>query len=324
MLRILVAALLFALGCERDSGEAADYDDWSRYTTADGLAYDTCAGLVVASNGDLWCTHPVEGGGGVSRFDGDAWTHYTVADGLASDALLWFNALAVAPNGDLCAGTFGEGLSVFDGAVWTTLTTADGLLCDTLHAVAFAPNGDLWCAGPGLSRYDGVQWTTYSAAETGLSAHGAIAIAATLDGQVWAGFDELVRFDGMAWTSFSGEPGLEHGPVMSIAGAPDGPPSVARYGASRFDGTSWRSYSLAEIGAAPDDDTAIVSLAFDSLGRLWAASSQQGAFRFDGGAWVGFTSLDGLVGDALLSVAAGADGSVWFGTTAGVSRYAPR
>ncbi len=57
---------------------------------------------------------------------------------------------------------------------------------------------------------------------------------------------------------------------------------------------------------------------------MWAASSEEGAFRFDGATWTRYTTADGLDSDFLMSVAVTPDGAVWFGTLdSGVTRFDP-
>jgi ligand-binding sensor domain-containing protein len=287
------------------------------------MAHDVVAGIAMAPDGDLWCTHPVEGGGGISHFDGANWTHYTAEDGLASNKLLWFQTLAVTPDGVLWAGTFDSGVSRFDGETWTTYTTEHGLCSDTTYAVALAPNGDLWCAGPGLSRFDGENWTVYLATETGLTYPGAVSIAATLDGSVWAGGIGLSSFDGESWTSYGDDHGLVKGPVGSIATTQGGSIWAGGDGVSLFDGGSWTHFSCVEMGLTEESELCVTSLATDLDGDLWAGTGDQGVFHYDGEIWTNYSERDGLIDDSVFSIAVAPDGALWFGTNGGLSRFSP-
>lgn len=65
-------------------------------------------------------------------------------------------------------------------------------------------------------------------------------------------------------------------------------------------------------------------LGFDHQGRLWA-DSDKGVHLLDHGQWRRLTAEDGLVWDDTNSLAfeAASDGSVWIGTSGGLSRYVP-
>ncbi len=67
---------------------------------------------------------------------------------------------------------------------------------------------------------------------------------------------------------------------------------------------------------APHD---VRGVAFDAAGRLWFASAQ-GAGCFDG-KWKLYTAVEGLPYDDFTTVAAGGDGTVWFGARRGAIRF---
>jgi signal transduction histidine kinase len=68
----------------------------------------------------------------------------------------------------------------------------------------------------------------------------------------------------------------------------------------------------------------VYSLFFDSLGRLWSAGDR-GAGVYDGKIWRYYDRDDGLVWDDCDTGSwyADSDGSVWIGTSAGISHYRP-
>jgi len=320
-LPLLLALCVF--GCtERKGGIVLD-DDWSSYTTANGLAYPVVAGLELAPDGSLWCTHPVEGGGGISRFGGSTWTHFTSADGLASDVLLWLESLACTMDGTLWAGTYDAGLSRYDGTTWTTYTTADGLFSDTIHALAAGPDGEVWCAGPGISRLHGENWTTFTSEQVHLGEFGAMSIAVAQNGDVRVGGLGLSRFDGVSWHDHGDDHGLQVGPVMAIAVATDGSIWVGGDGVTSFDGATWTHFTLAEIGVTQMGDLGVTSLAYGIDGSLWVGTDLQGIIKYDGTTWTRFDQQDGLVHDSVLSIAVAPGGEVWVGTMGGLSRYSP-
>src|ERR1019366_9981077 len=66
-------------------------------------------------------------------------------------------------------------------------------------------------------------------------------------------------------------------------------------------------------------------LEFDASGRLWVGT-ERGVDLWDGSHWSHYDSSDGLVWDDcnLNGFAAEADGTVWIGTSGGLSRFRPR
>lgn len=83
-------------------GGVARYDladaEWTRYTTADGLAFDDIASVAVDAAGRAWFG---AWGGGLSLFDERNWWTFNAAAGLSSD---FVRALASGPDGSLWAG----------------------------------------------------------------------------------------------------------------------------------------------------------------------------------------------------------------------------
>ena len=284
MRTIILLSALLALGCAEDPVGTKVSSDWTTYTMSNGIAHNAVAGIAFAPDGALWCSHPVEGGGGVSHFDGTNWTNYTTENGLPSNLVLWFEAIAVSPDGTVWVGTFDNGLSRFDGETWTTYTETDGLLSNIVVALALAPNGDLWCAGPGLSRFDGESWDTYPCTDIGLTEY-AFSIAVAQDGTVWAGGGGLTCYNGMTWTDHRGDHRLEKGPVASIAITSDDSVWVGGDGVSRFNGESWTHYTLLQMGITEIGDQGVTSLAIDPAGALWVGTDRQGVVRFDGETW---------------------------------------
>jgi ligand-binding sensor domain-containing protein len=294
--------------------------DWTTYDTSTGLAHDAVSGVAAAPDGTLWCTHPVEGGGGVSRFDGTLWKNFTTADGLGSNLILWFQAIAVSDVGEVWVGTYDNGVSLYSGDSWTVYTTDHGMLSDLVAAVGVAPDGDVWCVGPGVSHFDGEVWETFDLATIGLPEY-VFAVSFTPDGSVWFGGIGLRRFDGETWIDHSEHHRYERGPVVSIAVTSAGVVWVVGDGATSFDGQAWRHFGLKDMGLADTAEAAITSVAVGADGTVWAGTSDQGVVRYDGTIWTRYTAEHGLADDSVFSVAVARDGAVWLGTNNGMSRY---
>jgi streptogramin lyase len=319
-LLILFAALL-AVGCDDDPTAAPnDPGDsaWTTWTQANGLPHGAVTGIEVAPDGSLWFNHAIEGGGGVTHFDGTIFTHYDESNGLPTNLVLWYHAIAVQPNGDVWVGTHENGVMHFDGENWGTHTKADGLGGDTVVAVTVAPNGDVWCIGDGISRRRDDTWADWSLQTLGLAPF-AFSVGVCSDGEVWVGGMRMACYDGEAWTFRAHL--LPTGPATAVAVAPDGSVWVGGDGMTRFDGENRQHHSRQEMGLGQFGDFGIGSIAIDDDGLVWAATSGQGVVRFDGDDWTRFTSADGLLDDGAFSVAIGHDGAVWVGSNLGLSRY---
>ena len=94
-------------------------------------------------------------------------------------------------------------------------------------------------------------------------------------------------------------------------------------GVSMFDGKSWRAWTQADgLGVArAERGNYILSVHAAKDGSIWAGTWGGGAARFDGGRWTSLTAKDGLAGNIVYSIAQEADGTLWFGTDAGLSSY---
>jgi len=153
-----------------------DGQEWTLYSTRDGLASNSIAGMATTPDGSLW----VATGEGVSRFDGQSWTTYTKADGLASDTA---KSIAVAPDGAVWVGTW-SGVSRFDGQAWTNY----GPQNTTFSSLAVSSDGTLWAGGEllreGLFHFDGQEWIAYTT-QDGLADQSILEIAAGPGGSVW-------------------------------------------------------------------------------------------------------------------------------------------
>jgi ligand-binding sensor domain-containing protein len=235
---------------------------------------------------------------GVYRFDGESEAFYTTDEILAGKEVL---SIAVAPDGTCWFGTRYGGIVHFDGENWSAYTVKDGWPGFAVADIAVTTDGTLW-----LATWQGGVFRFTGPAATGPTG------------------------DGGTWVNHTVDDGLASITVLCIAVAPDGALWFGtQRGASRFDGQTWTTYT-------PDDGLAghvVRSIAVGLDGALWFGTDE-GVSRFtgpaatgsagDGEAWVTFTVDDGLADNIVYSIAAAADGTLWFGTEGGVSRYRPR
>ena len=263
---------------------------WTSYTTQNGLAGNRVHTILQTRNEDLWFTTYR---GGVTRYDGKTWSSFREEDGLASD-VVW-SALE-DKDGALWLGT-SRGTTRYDpsvtlGEAWTTFTTRDGLGERRIWTIYQDRDDALWFAtlGGGLSRFDGESWMTLTK-EDGLVNDWVWSVVQDGDGNFWCGTRGGVsRYDGESFVSYTGDTGLGTDDVRDIELDADGNPLFATAGGGivQFDpGSSTSGTSGKEVG----------EVVFQSL-----------------------TRRDGLGNHHVRAIHRTGDGTLWIGTSGGLTR----
>lgn len=265
--------------------------NWTVYVAAEWLNRKepvTISSIAVAKDGTDWfgtMGGAVSIGTGIYHFDGKAWTRYTRENGAPSDEAVFVTAADKA----VWAG-YG-GLYRLDGKTWTIYTKANGLVDDDVRAAAVAPDGTLWVGTDvkGVSHFDGTNWTTYNQ-NNGLWGYSVGHIGAAPDGSMLfstsagSGISRMSRFDGQHWTSFSVPPDLAERDIYAPGNGV----------------TDWTS--------GPD-------------GSLWFATWNNGVFEQTGNVWRHYTTQDGLASNQVSCAVKAQDGTLWFCTDQGISRF---
>jgi len=195
------------------------------------------------------------------------------------------NAIAIAPDGAVWAGTLYDGAFRFDGERWTRHSPPWSQIDD----IAIAPDGDVWFGSP--SRVS--SYIDYSSLPGGVA-----------------------RFDGLSWTAYTTDtlPALQS--IGTVAIGPDGAIWAAGAGSvARFDGEAWTAYPTDTL-----PDFYIPSIAVTPGGTPWVAT-REGVAAFDGEIWITYTTADGLTNNLVNALTVAPDGSVWAGTSGGVSHF---
>lgn len=194
--------------------------------------------------------------------------------------------LAFDAEGNLWGGG-GTGVWIANGeAKPINITTTQGLPADQVYQVAFAPGGITWVATEGgvakLQGFEVVEVLTGD--EMGLASDFTSSVFLASDGALWVareGGASRMTSDG-AWESFD-------------IGSP-------------FTESFYRVFDFAE----------------DFTGAIWLATYGDGIYRYANGTWENFTpnTLDvALPSPDINHITIGPDGSVWFSTTYGVTRF---
>lgn len=281
--------------------------------TQDTLSGNRVEAIVQDGRGFIWFTLR---GAGLSRYDPstDAWANFDSNNG----AVDWPAAPGIDGQGNMWTGEYGS-LVWYDGQNWQTFES-EALQDLAIHSVTFGPGDVKWImTDNGLLCHDPTQdrWTRFSAADHPLLEQ-PMQVFAARDGTVWVGCNEgLVRYDGGKWIApeYSG-----HGPetmISRFAQAPDGSLWVVGNGRlyqlqddqwKQVQGSSYMWFEALAIG--PDG---IIWGGYERLGRYDPAANE----------WHYFDTTDGLIYPAIQALYITAEGVVWIGTEAGVSRYTP-
>ncbi len=116
------------------------------------------------------------------------------------------------------------------------------------------------------------------------------------------------------------EDGLPQSSVQSILQTRDGYIWMAtQRGLARFDGVRFKVFN--EKTSPEIKNPFIYSLCEGLDGSLWAGTYNAGLVRIHRGKFTLFTTTNGLAGNSIRSLFASRDGSIWIGTTTGLSRF---
>jgi ligand-binding sensor domain-containing protein len=181
------------------------------------------------------------------------------------------------------------GISVFDGNSWMHYTTSNSeLLSNDIATLNIDSNDQVWISTTeGLSTFDGETWATYSKEDYGLGLIQQIDI--DNEGNIWlSGWNEISVFNGQRWQIFR-----HLHSIMAFDIDPDGRLLITT-GESVYarDGDDWIELFISEDEPTNINLTGIIDLQFDSVGRLWVLSRNEGLMMFDGESWVSYFPED--------------------------------
>jgi ligand-binding sensor domain-containing protein len=263
---------------------------------------------------------------GLARYDG-RWRSFLVNDGLPDDRI---ESLAIGPAGEIWLVT-ATGLTRYDGQDWDTFRlhlSADPALVPAPRAVAPAGDGSVYVAlddkinplirlDPAIGRSSPVisdSGDTFPSLPT--------AILAVDPGNLWVGASEGVyHFDGTYWNHWRAPSELPASHIQDLLYARESLWVATTAGIARYDG-SWRYYG-------PDEglfDGDMAALAIDDNGLIWAISRtpQAGLLRLNPAkdSWESVVCpVEAPTGLDINAAIQGPDGSVWFATESGISRF---
>ena len=298
------------------------YREWESYSTESGLTSDLIYEILPQEDGSLWVGTEAGLFRGVRRQSG-----------------LWFKPVAGlygfpvhsvrrSPNGDLWVGTETRGAARIDARTgqpeW--FGEGQGLIGKLAYTVRFDREQRLWVATDAGLFMATAPYRKFSRIAQ-LPSTRMWAIAEGTDGTVWAGgVGGLFEYTDGKWKDLTRADGLSNTEVLSLGAGPNGVIWVGY----RFGGGIDRVHPQAggvaiEKGVQRSgSDGMVYFLEYDSAGRLWAGT-ERGVDVWDGVRWSHYDENDGLVWDDcdLNAFAAEPDGTVWIGTSGGLSRFKP-
>ena len=304
------------------------YREWESYSAASGLASEGVNEILPQANGTVWLGTT----GGLMRGDRNNFRmRWRPVDGLSGFPI---RSVRAGPDGELWVSTETRGIARREQKTGRLQWFGEeqGLLSKMALSLRFDHERRLWAAteaglfvaAPPYARFTRVS-------EVGSAWIWCVEEGS--DGTIWAGgVDGLFALAGGKWRKFSRSDGLTNQEVLSLGAAPETMKATK--------GTMWVGYRFGggldrvhlqggrlavEKGVQRQGADGLVTfLDFDAAGRLWAGT-EHGVEVWDGAGWSHFDTGDGLIWNDcnLNGFAAEPDGTVWIGTSGGISRFKP-
>jgi len=299
------------------------YQEWVSYSTASGLASDIVYEIQPRADGTIW----VGTEGGLLRGErgpsGIRWEKVKGLDGFP------VHSVRTGPSGDLWIGTEAHGaarLYAKTGRVeW--FGEAQGLLGKSAYTLRFDHHRRLWAATETGLFVATAPYQRFSRVAQ-LPSTRFWAVTEGSDGSVWAGgADGLFALAKGHWKNFTRDNGLSNQEVLALGAGANGVIWIGYRFGGGIDRVHLQHGSLAVEKAVqrPGTDGLVYFLEFDASRRLWAGT-ERGVDMWNGSRWSHYDTSDGLAWNDcdLNAFAEESDGTVWIGTSGGLSQFKPR
>ena len=288
-------------------------DEWTTYTTADGLPSNGVMSVLEDRKGNIW----------VGTWEGACWydgREFRKLDGLIGNVF----AIMEDSRGNIWFGTIDRGVYTFDGE--RVVHFQQEGYPDDISTVAFLEDraGNIWMGGwggEGARKYDGEKLITYTVAD-GLAHNSVSAFLEDRKGDIWIGTAEgISRYDGGKFTSLSAADGLVEGGIQALLEDRKGNIWIGRRGGiSKYDGEKISSYTVVD-GLAHSHVQDIIE---DEQGHLWIATYGGGISRYDGRIFQTLLKQDGLAHNGTQEIMQDSRGDFWIPNEGGLTRFRPR
>jgi len=299
------------------------YREWESYSTASGLANDIVYEILPQAHGLLWVGTEAGLLRGERGAAGIQWK--TISEFIGTPV----HAVQQSPDGDLWLGTEKSAaarLNPRTGAVeW--FSEANGLLGKAAYTLRFDSKQRLW-AGTESGLFMALPPYQNFSRITELPAERIWSTAEGSDGTIWAGGARgLFAYAGGHWKNWTVKDGLSNLEVLSLGKGTNGTIWIGYRLGGGIDRVHLKPGGLAiEKGVQrPGSRGLVYFLSTDISGRMWVGT-EHGVDVWNGSRWSHYDMTDGLAWDDcnLNGFAQEADGTVWIGTSGGLSRFQPR
>jgi diguanylate cyclase (GGDEF)-like protein len=299
------------------------YQEWESYSTGSGLESDIVYEILPQTHGLIWVA--TEGGlvRGERGTTGIRWKKVERLNGFP------VHAVRAAPNGDLWIGSETRGAARLDPQTGSVEWFSDGqgLLGKAAYTLRFDSQQQLWAATEAGLFMAPPPYRRFSRV-AGLPSDRIWAVVEGTDGTIWAGGARgLFAFSDGQWRGWARANGLSNQEVLSLGAGANGTMWVGYRFGGGIDRVHLNPGGLAiEKGVQrPGSGGLVYFLDFDAKGRLWAGT-EHGVDMWNGSRWSRYDMSDGLAWDDcnLNAFSEEADGTIWIGTSGGLSRFRPQ
>jgi diguanylate cyclase (GGDEF)-like protein len=279
------------------------------YTSRDGLPQLQVTALCQDAGGFLWVGTLA---GGLGRYDGRRFEITDAATGLPGSSI---QSLSLGPGGELLVGTT-NGAAVFSGGTWKTLPPPSGP-SPAVNALLALPDGRLYAGASGglfVAAAPGEPFEPVAAVGE-LAGTEVVSLLCTPDGVLWAGTTRgLARLlPGGALTRWESKD-LPVRVATVLSPSPAGRLLVALTGGGLFD-LDPKTGSARRIGNDDAPGRHVSGIVREAEGGgTWIATSDRGAFRWDGAdGFERFGTSEGLPDVRVWAIHEDREGMLWLG-----------
>lgn len=294
-------------------------DQFTAYTTSDGLSHNSIIAIHEGRDGSIW----IATASGLTQFKDGKLAVFTTQHGLPDNLIL---AIFEDSKSNLWVGTE-KGLTRFKGEGAITYTVKDGLPADRVRSICEGKNGGLWVGTDGIgtglggiSSFKDGKFTNYTK-EEGLPGNKVSVILEDRDGNVWAGTyrNGIARLANGKITPYTSGKILPDDTIMSLYEDREGSLWIGSQNGGLVQLRDERFVTYGALEGLSADDT--MSVFEDRSGNLWVGTSG-GLNRFRNGQFSSYTTKDGLSGNVVRAICESRDGSLWIGILGkGVDRF---